>query len=235
MSGIERAFNILNVGSARLNDRTAKARIRDAAIACVARYGTAGATVRKVASEAGVSPGLVIHHFGTMDGLRAACDEYVASVIRDAKLSFADAGFSFDLLGALRSTDTAILPAYLAEALVDNSPTVSKLVDELVADAEGYMKRYEELGWVKPSATPEARAALLILWSLGALVLHRHVKRLVGLDMTDPRYGENPEAIATYWIPAFELLSGIFSDEFRQQMNTMIGSLAQRSEGQEGP
>lgn len=218
--------------SATGDDLTAKARIRDAAIACVARSGTAGMTVRKVASEAGVSPGLVIHHFGSMEGLRTTCDEYVASVIREAKLSFADAGFSFDLLGALRGSDTALLSAYLAEVLAENSPAVSKLVDELVADAVGYMKRYEELGWLKPSAAPDARASILIIWSLGALALHRHVERLVGLDMTDPRYGDNPEAMAAYWTPAFELLSGIFSDEFTQQMQAMIGGLAQQPDPQ---
>jgi AcrR family transcriptional regulator len=220
------------MSSDRLDDRTAKARIRDAAIACVARYGTAGTTVRKVASEAGVSPGLVIHHFGSMDGLRAACDEFVASTIRNTKLSFADQGVGFDLLGALRRKGTAALPAYLAEVLTEDSPAVAKLVDDLVSDAIGYMKRYEELGWVKPSATPEARAAIAVIWSLGALALHRHVKRLIGMDLADPQYGKDPAAIATYWIPAFELLSGVFSDEFSEQIQTMIGGLAQKADPQ---
>jgi AcrR family transcriptional regulator len=65
-------------------DRTARARIRDAA---VHTFGTAGfdAPVRAVAAAAGVSPALVIHHFGSKDGLRAACDEHVLRVIREAE------------------------------------------------------------------------------------------------------------------------------------------------------
>ncbi len=121
------------------DDRTAKARIRDAAISCVARYGTAGVTVRKIASIADVSPGLIIHHFGSMEELRSACDEYVASVIREAKLSFADEELDFDLLATLRNANSGTLAGYLAAVLAEDSPAVSKLIDDLVADAEGYL------------------------------------------------------------------------------------------------
>ena len=41
--------------------------------------------MRAVAAEAGVSPALVIHHFGSKDALRAACDEHVLRVIREAE------------------------------------------------------------------------------------------------------------------------------------------------------
>ena len=74
------------------DDRTAKARIRDAAIECFARDGIDGTTARKVATSAEVSPGLVIHHFGSMEGLRSACDRYVAATIRDYKRNAISAG-----------------------------------------------------------------------------------------------------------------------------------------------
>ncbi len=210
------------------DDRTAKARIRDAAISCVARYGTAGVTVRKIASIADVSPGLIIHHFGSMEELRSACDEYVASVIREAKLSFADEELDFDLLATLRNANSGTLAGYLAAVLAEDSPAVSKLIDDLVADAEGYLARYEQAGWITPSATPRARAAILMIWNLGALVLHKHVQRLVGVDLTDPEYGSDPEQIAPYWAPAFEILGGVLVGDFVQEMQTMIGGLAQR-------
>ncbi|MFZ0493763.1 MAG: TetR family transcriptional regulator [Acidimicrobiia bacterium] len=224
------------MSSAPRDDRTAKARIRDAAISCVAKHGIAGTTVRKIASVADVSPGLVIHHFGSMEGLRAACDDHVASVIREGKLSFADEGLSFDPLAALRNADSGTLAGYLAAVLTEDSPAVSRLVDDLVTDAEGYMRRYEDAGWVKPSAAPRARAAILLIWNLGALVLHRHMQRLVGVDVTDPEHGSDPATITTYWAPAFEVLGGIFTDEFAQEMQTMIGGLAQQPgpEPQEG-
>jgi AcrR family transcriptional regulator len=232
----KRTFSILNVSSAPRDDRTAKARIRDAAISCVARYGTAGATVRKIASIADVSPGLIIHHFGSMEELRSACDEHVASVIRAAKLSFAEEGLDFDLLAALRNADTGVLAGYLAAVLAEDSPAVSKLVDDLVTDAEGYIEHYVRAGWIAPSPTPKARAAILMIWNLGALVLHRHMQRLVGVDVTDPEFGSKPEDVSTYWAPAFEILGGVFTENFTQEMQTMIKSLAGLDpKRQEGP
>ena len=57
------------------DDLTTSARIRDAAIAQFGAHGF-NTGVRAIATAAGVSPGLVIHHFGSKDGLRKACDEY---------------------------------------------------------------------------------------------------------------------------------------------------------------
>ena len=64
------------------DDRSTRARLRDAAVAVFARDGF-GATVRAIADAAGVSPGLVIHHFGSKDKLRAECDEYVLTRTRE--------------------------------------------------------------------------------------------------------------------------------------------------------
>ena len=57
-------------------DRTAIARIRDAAID---QFGQKGFAVglRTIADAAGVSAALVIHHFGSKDGLRKVCDDYI--------------------------------------------------------------------------------------------------------------------------------------------------------------
>ena len=68
----------------RSADMTTPARIRDAAIEL---FGSRGfdVGVRAIAEAAGVSPGLVIHHFGSKDGLRKACDDYIAEEIRSEK------------------------------------------------------------------------------------------------------------------------------------------------------
>ena len=66
------------------DDRTAVAHIRDAAIE---QWGQQGFNVglRSIAQGAGVSAALVIHHFGSKDGLRKACDDYIAEEVREAK------------------------------------------------------------------------------------------------------------------------------------------------------
>jgi AcrR family transcriptional regulator len=61
------------------DDLTAYARIRNAALELFAARGVAATTIRDVARAAGVSPGLVQHHFGTKAGLRKAVDEFVVA------------------------------------------------------------------------------------------------------------------------------------------------------------
>lgn len=208
------------------DDRTAKARIRDAAIVCFAQDGIDGTTARKVATIADVSPGLVIHHFGSMDGLRSECDRHVAATIRDYKRDAISAGPAIDVLAALRGANAGPVMAYLAAVLVDDSPIVANLVDELVADAEGYLEYGVETGMVKSSANPHGRAAVLLLWSLGALVLHRHVRRILGVDLTNPEIGADP-AIAAYAGPAYEIMGGGVLDEtFAAQLQGVFAEMA---------
>ena len=57
---------------------TAKATIRNTALRLFADRGPEAVTVREVAAAAAVSPGLVMHHFGSKAGLREAVDEHVA-------------------------------------------------------------------------------------------------------------------------------------------------------------
>jgi AcrR family transcriptional regulator len=56
----------------RLSAEDRRALLEDAARACMARGGIRDFTVDKVVAEAGVSRGLITHHFGSMDGLLVA-------------------------------------------------------------------------------------------------------------------------------------------------------------------
>jgi AcrR family transcriptional regulator len=180
-------------GSVAENDRTARARIRDAAIECFATNGVAATSVRAIAAAAGVSPGLVIHHFGSKDGLRVACDEHVARLINEYKAAGAAQGVALDVMASIRRYTSPPLLRYLARTLVDGSPHVSALVDALVADGVARTHDAARLGMLRPYEDEPARVAVLSVWSLGALVLHEHLERLIGEDITGdltraPRY-----------------------------------------------
>ncbi len=56
--------------------------IRDAALRRFAAHGVAGTTLRVIATDAGVSLGLVQHRFGTKERLVEAVDDYVLDVVR---------------------------------------------------------------------------------------------------------------------------------------------------------
>ncbi len=203
-----------------VDDRTTKARIRDAAIASIAEHGISGTTARKVASAAGVSPGLVIHHYDSMEGLRSACDAHVATTIREFKERAISGGPTMDILAALRDAPSGPLMGYLAQVLADDSPAVAKLVDDLVNDAEDYTQQGVESGILRPSQDPRGRAVVLTVWSLGALVLHQHLERLLGIDLTDPDFLTSP-ATAAYAAPIYEIYGGgIFEEAFAAQTRT---------------
>ena len=197
-----------------IDDRTARARIRDAAIDCFAEYGIAATTARKVAAAADVSPGLVIHHFQSMDGLRIACDEHVVSIIRHQKSDAMSSGPSLDVLAALRESEFNSLLGYLARVLVEDSDAVTKLVDDLVQDAVGYIEDGVGAGMLRPTDNPRARAVILMIWNLGALVLHRHLERLLGVDLTNPEFGTD-SASTSYVASVFDIYGGgILTDSF---------------------
>src|SRR6201987_2770586 len=96
------------------DDLTAAARIRDAAIEGFGARGF-GVGLRTIAEAAGVSAALVIHHFGSKDGLRKACDDYIAEEIRSGKSE------------AMRSTDPATWFAQMAE-IESYAPLMAYLV-----------------------------------------------------------------------------------------------------------
>ena len=60
------------------DQKTGADRIRDAAIGLFGQHGANGTSLKTVATEAGVSQALVIHHFGSKEKLRAACDELLS-------------------------------------------------------------------------------------------------------------------------------------------------------------
>lgn len=61
-----------------------RAEMMRAAAACLAEDGVGAATVRAVAARAGVTPGLIRHHFGGIDGLIAATYRHVGETVSEA-------------------------------------------------------------------------------------------------------------------------------------------------------
>jgi len=158
------------------DDLTARARIRDAAIR---RFGADGfgASVRAIAADAGVSPGLVIHHFGSKEGLRAVCDDHVLRVIRDAETDAFTQSTPADWLGRLAGLDEyAPLVGYLVQTLLTGGDLAATLLERMAKDAEDYLADAVASGRMKPSRDPAARASFLVDVGIGAVLsfVRRH-------------------------------------------------------------
>lgn len=128
-----------------------KRKLIEAAAQCLAELGHAGTSVRAVAARAGVSPGLVTHHFKGIDELIAATyaqvGEQVAAVLNqaideaagaEAKLrAFIDASFQPPVL------DRDLLAVWLSFwSLVRRDPQVRKVHKQVYVD---YRRRLEAL------------------------------------------------------------------------------------------
>ncbi|WP_218926037.1 TetR/AcrR family transcriptional regulator [Xylanimonas oleitrophica] len=154
------------------DDLTTRARIRDAAVARFAAEGF-GAPVRAVAADAGVSPALVIHHFGSKERLRHECDQHVLALIRAAKnenIGRAAEGKSF--FEAFATVERhAPLVGYLLRSLQAGGTVARSFVDQMLTDSEQYTAAAVEAGVARPSRDERARARYLTLSALGALLL----------------------------------------------------------------
>ena len=155
-----------------VDDLTATARIRDAAIEQFGQHGF-DVGLRAIAKAAGVSAGLVIHHFGSKDGLRKACDELVAETIRTAKtesVQNSDPAAWFAQMAQIESF--APLMAYLVRSLQTGGDLAKSLWRTMLANAEEYIEEGVKAGTIKPSRDPKARARFLAINNGGGLLLY---------------------------------------------------------------
>jgi AcrR family transcriptional regulator len=210
-----------------VEDLTGRARIRDAAIR---RFGADGfgASVRAVATDAGVSAALVIHHFGSKEGLRAACDEHVLRVIRDAETDAFTQSSPADWLAELAAIDDyAPLVGYLVQTLLSGGDLAATLLERMAKDAEAYLAEAVAAGRVKPSRDPAARASFLVDVGVGAVLAFVRRHPPVGGDYV-ATLRSYAEANA---LPALELYTeGLLTD------STLLDTYLQyRSDGRSSP
>jgi AcrR family transcriptional regulator len=178
------------------DDLTATARIRDSAIEQFGQHGFS-VGLRTIAEAAGVSAALVIHHFGSKDGLRKACDYYVAEQVRDAKsesIRTTDPAAWFAQMAEIESY--APMMAYLVRSLQSGNQLAKEFWRQMIDNAEVYIEEGVRAGTIRPSRDPHARAMYLGMASGGGFLLYlqmhdnptdlRAVLRDYGDDMVLP-------------------------------------------------
>jgi AcrR family transcriptional regulator len=121
------------------SDLTAKARIRNAAFELHAAQGEPNTTLREVALAAGVTHGLVVHHFANKEGLRRAVQQHMVDLLRQTLDDVPTEGSAAEI-GRARDAGVARMYAeqpfyldYLRRSLIDANQLDTELLD-LLAD-----------------------------------------------------------------------------------------------------
>ena len=172
-------------------DLTGRARIRDAALREFAMRGYRAATMKQVAAAAGVSVGLVQHHYGSKEGLRRACDEHVAAtLLRPTQEGLASGEISEpDFLAGLYGAGEDCV-RYIARAMVEDSGPAAALFDRSAELAEQWLREQNPTAGVGgPDRDAALAAAVMTAMHLGTVVLAGHVARRTGVDPLTPAHG----------------------------------------------
>ncbi|NUR89109.1 MAG: TetR/AcrR family transcriptional regulator [Nonomuraea sp.] len=164
-------------------DLTARARIRDAALRQFGELGFERATIRSIAEEAGVSSGLLRHHFGSKEALRDACDEYLARIVTRLDEQARSAPMQANSV-AVATAAFGPYQAYISRALTEGR--AAPLFDRMVELGMVWLAELDRKRADPPQVSARARATVGAAMSLSVAVLRGHVSRGLGVDVDTP-------------------------------------------------
>ncbi|MDH2387604.1 TetR family transcriptional regulator [Streptomyces sp. HNM0663] len=193
----------MRAGSSEVaEDRTSRAVVRDEALRLFAERGVEGVSVRQVAAAAGVSPGLVVHHFGSKEGLREAVDRYVVAVFEKVLKEAIAGGSSGSVAEAMAGQlpEGSAVPGYLSRLLTADGEAGRALFRGLFELSRQALAGMVESGMATPGRDPLVRAAFLLVNDLAVVLLRRRIQEVIGVDPLSAagleRWGD--EVLAVY-------------------------------------
>jgi AcrR family transcriptional regulator len=160
-------------------------RIRQAALKSFATKGASGTSLRSVAADAGVSLGLVQHHFETKAGLIKAVDDYVMGVVVEMVSRPVSAAYPKGSIADMGNRITNLLIEqpdvvdYFGRALIDGSPLGRTVWDTLAAFGTTRWNTRKESGEARDDIDVTWAALNSLVLALGTLILRGHIERQI--------------------------------------------------------
>lgn len=181
--------------STQADDLTAKARIRNAALQLFADYGEAGTSMRAIAAAAGVTVGLVVHHFQTKDGLRDAVEERIVDLFAEAidRAPAADTARAVaearDVSVARMLEETPAVVGYLRRALLDTTGHKGNVLAKLTDLTARQVASLRNAGLASTDHRDSSQVIGILVRQLGTVFLQPMVdsawEQLAGPDLDD--------------------------------------------------
>lgn len=203
--------------SSRPEDLTPQARIRNAAVELFGGQGFDKTTIRQIASRAGVSPGLVIHHFGSKNALREACDDWVVEVLSSEKALLMAGPMPQVQEFVDAHPELVEVQAYLVSSLREGGDMAGRVFDRLHDLTDEMMRLAEDAGLVEMPEDREATITVMCGLSCGLMLVSDLVShRLGGDEITDPT------VLARYSLAATDLMGGVFTPAYREALRAAV-------------
>ena len=182
-----------------LDSADGRTRLLRVAMRLFAGQGFDSVTVRTIAAEAGVSPGLIKHHFGSKDGLRDAVD---AHFLRRTSAAFERAladTEGMDVDGVARyerawlaryANEWPDFVAYLRRAILESSPWGQNLFKRYYESIRHATDRWDFAGRIDPDVDRLWLPLLYAFMLLGPLILDPHIQTMLGKSTYEPEMWE---------------------------------------------
>lgn len=177
------------------DDLTAKARIRNAALELFADFGETGTSMRAIAGAAGVTVGLVVHHFQTKDGLREAVEERIVDLFAEAIDEAPDTGSARAVAAARDASvarmleETPAVVGYLRRALLDVTGHKGTILAKLTDLTARQVASLRTAGLASTDHRDSSQVIGILVRQLGTLFLQPMVdsawEQLVGADASE--------------------------------------------------
>lgn len=174
-------------------DLTAKARIRQVALELFALNGADATSMRAISSRAGVTVGLITHHFGTKAGLIQAVEDDILDGIQHA-IAYKESDSDVDAV--VRALDQRLLDhvdenplvvSYLRRMmLVEGNGEGSDITERFTRMALRQIKDLRRRGIASTSREPEDQVIQVMLVQLGQVLMQPFVNQISGYLDRDP-------------------------------------------------
>ena len=168
-----------------------KEHLLEVAVNVLAREGFAAASLRMIAIEAGVSPALLVHHFGSRQGLI----EQAINKTLGEWLETKDDLTAIGLTEALRqwpqvAEDGQTKLQFFRQLMIAGGKPAQHLFERMAAEAKVRLEQFAELGFAEKLADIESASVLMASYALAPLIMGDQIKKMLGGDFFDPEVSQ---------------------------------------------
>ncbi|WP_292726065.1 TetR/AcrR family transcriptional regulator [Microbacterium sp. UBA837] len=184
------------------DDLTAKARIRNAALELFAAQGVDATSLRAIAAAAGVTVGLIVHHYGTKEALRESVELGIVQQFAETIASVPLASRPADEIAAARdhavadmlSANQAIVD-YLRRAILDGRAERGDLVSRLSQLSAQQVHDLRQAGVASTKHAVGEQVITIMVRQLGRLFLQPLVDRIAEEFDDDMGSSKKPQLV----------------------------------------